>query len=108
MSIPISADDIFFTVHKDRIAHIRNAVGDEHDAEFKTLGPHDRDRRRILLLRVPRDARIAAGKVLKIPFLAFADESIADTDETLMPIIREIMENAAELYGIEPPKVGRA
>jgi hypothetical protein len=31
---------------------------------------------------------------MKIPFLAFADESIEDDDDTLYPIVRDIMLDA--------------
>jgi hypothetical protein len=33
------------------------------------------------------------GKVMKLPFLTFADESIADTDEVLRPLVAEVMAN---------------
>ena len=34
------------------------------------------------------------NKLLKIPFLAFADETIEDDDDTLFPIVRDIMGDA--------------
>ena len=36
---------------------------------------------------------------MKIPFLVFADEEIADRDDILLPIIHEIMVNAAKKHG---------
>jgi len=108
-------DEQFFQVHQDRNYHIRAPVkeitidkqraahfGDECEAEFRALGPHKRDRRRILLYRVPRDNPHYDPRkppILKIPFLMFADESIEDTDEVLAPILHGIMKDARERYG---------
>lgn len=104
-------DEQFFQQHIDRYAHIRKprivlainkqrAVGyqDECAAEFMSLGDHAPARRRILLWRLPEDHPLYDPdeiKVLKIPFLAFADETIEDTDAILLPIIHEIMTDAA-------------
>jgi hypothetical protein len=46
----------------------------------------------MIVARVP-DGQFK-GAVMPIPFLAFADEEIADTDETLLPILAEIMMGA--------------
>ncbi len=67
---------------------------DELQGEFWSLGEHQKDRRRILLWKVPAtnpfyDPR--KPQILKIPMLAFADESIEDTDAVLLPIIHDIM-----------------
>jgi hypothetical protein len=73
-----------------RAAHI---VG-EMEREFRTLGPHRKDRRRIILWRVPSDNPFYDPRkpsILKIPFLAFADETIEDRDDILLPILHEIM-----------------
>jgi hypothetical protein len=98
-------DMIWFVQHRDRTFHIRNAFGDEHEAEFDTLGPHQRERRKIILWKVPHNValqfRSFAGKILKTPFLAFADEEIRDDDETLGPILNGIMEEAAKSYGMK-------
>lgn len=103
-------DDQFFATYPDRRARIRNpdlvraidrqrGVGfvDECEREFQSLGGHRRDRRRILLWRVPPgnpwyDPMKPA--ILKIPLLAFSDETIEDRDDILLPIIYEIMMNA--------------
>lgn len=79
-------DAQFFEAHPDRQAHIRNPVGSEYEMEFRTLGDHLASRRRILVWRVHH-----TKKLMKIPFLAFADESIEDTDEVLLPILDGIM-----------------
>jgi hypothetical protein len=103
-------DAQFFVDHPDRKAHIRAPrkemvidrqraarVVDECEMEFRSLGDHDKDRRRILLTRSDhRGMPIKDGKVLKISFLLYSDETVEDTDEVLLPIIFEIMANAAE------------
>lgn len=105
----VDTDAQWFADHLDRKAHIRLPELQRHidqqrsvrflaecELEFRSLGPHDKTRRRIILTRVGHDNQpLPEGKVLKIPFLAFGDESIEDTDEVLLPIIREIMVDAA-------------
>ena len=93
------ADREFFGEHRDRRAHIRKVYQGECEMEFRTLGPHEYDRRRVLLCRADhRGNLLPEGKIMKIPFLAFADETIEDTDEVLLPIIHEIMVNAEKKY----------
>lgn len=92
------SDAAFFAQHPERHAHIREPLKFEFRGEFWKLGTHDPSRRRILLLRVPDDNPYfnkAKQPLLKIPFLAFADEEIADRDDILLPIIDEIMRSAA-------------
>ena len=100
----VDHDILFFRQYTDRQARIRDAIGEESNAEFLSLGPHDRSRRRIIIVRVPDDARMAAGKLMKVPFLAFADETIADDDETLLPIVHHLMMDAAKRYNIRPSR----
>ena len=104
-------DSQFFTQHPDRQAHIRvprqeltidrqraTRYRTECEGEFWSLGEHDKDRRRILLWRVPKDnPHYDPGNppILKIPFLLFGDETVEDTDAVLLPILHEIMMNAA-------------
>ena len=105
-------DARFFMQHPDRNAHIRTPrmnlevdkqramsyVG-EMEREFRTLGPHKKDRRRIILWRIPQDNPFYDPKkpgILKIPFLAFADETIEDRDDILLPILHQIMEDARD------------
>ena len=86
----------FFKDHPDRKAHIRLPFENECSGEFWQLGDHNRTRRRILLCRADaRGGYLPEGKILKVPFLAFADEEIADRDDILLPIVREIMSDAA-------------
>lgn len=102
----------FFFQHPDRKTHIRaprmadEIVIDEQRAasyagelerEFRTLGPHKRDRRRVVLWRVPPDNPFydpAKPAILKIPFLLFADETVEDRDDILLPILHQIMLDA--------------
>lgn len=112
----IDPDAQFFAEHPDRQAHIRiprkgpsiNAqravrITSESEGEFFSLGEHDKSRRRIIIWRVPRDNphfNPQRPPLIKIPFLAFADETIEDRDDVLLPIIEEIMRDAARKHGI--------
>lgn len=97
-------DQMFFANHPSRRFHIRPARGDEHDAEFMTLGQHDKTRRRIILWKVPGDVsmqfRTFAGKIMKTPFLVFADEEIRDDDQTVGAILDGVMKDAAKREGM--------
>jgi hypothetical protein len=109
-------DAQFFQQHPDRYAHIREprmvlartsqrAVRyvPECQGEFWSLGDHDKNRRRILLWRVPPSHPaydVKAVKILRIPFLLFGDETIEDTDAVLLPIVHQIMSDAAKKHGM--------
>lgn len=94
------ADETYFRRYPDRKYHIRNAYKGECRGEFWTLGPHEEKRRRIILTRVDAlQESLPDNKVLKIPFLAFSDEEISDEDDTLFPIVRDIMLDAFSNYG---------
>lgn len=88
----------FFNDHRDRQTHIRTAFDRENQKEFRSLGFHDARRRRILMWRVPEGSAAMAGGIVKIPFLAFADEEIRDDDATLLPILHDVMGEAAAAY----------
>jgi hypothetical protein len=95
------SDANYFRQYPDRKVHIRNAYKGECDGEFWSLGPHEQDRRRIILYRVPKENPMWDPKnpqVLKIPFLAFADETIEDRDDILLPILHEIMVDKAKKH----------
>jgi hypothetical protein len=95
-------DEAFFLDHPDRSYHIRTPVGREYEREFRTLGLHLVERRRVLVKKLdPARARIARMKVITLPFLAFADETIADRDDVLAPIFRGILEEAARTEGLQ-------
>ena len=104
----MDADARFFLQHPDRKARIRLPGRELHkdqqravrylteaEIQFRSLGPHDPRRRRIIAFRTPADHPTHPNTILKVPFLAFADESISDDDETLLPILAEIMMQAA-------------
>ena len=109
-------DAQFFIDHPDRYAHIRpprqvlvkspqRGVGyrPECEGEFWSLGEHNKERRRILLWRVPESHPAydpKAAKILRIPFLLFSDENVEDTDAILLPIIHRIMVDAAQKQGV--------
>ena len=101
-------DEQFFNQHRDRQARIRvpgkepyrdSQRGvrylDEQELAFRSLGPHDPKRRRLLIWRAPADHPTHPNHLLKIPFLLFADETAEDRDDVLLPIIHEIMKQAA-------------
>lgn len=92
-------DDImFFLDHPDRHVRIRRPLpAHEHEEEFRALGDHNRDRRRIIVFRG------FGARLPRIPFLLAADETVEDTDEVLLPILKELIEDAARSYGMEIP-----
>lgn len=107
-------DEQFFAVFPDRQYRIRKpdlvmakdkqrAVRylDECELQFRSLGPHDRNRRRIIIWRVPEgnphyDPH--KRKLLAVPLLLFSDESIEDNDSTIGPILDGIMREARANY----------
>ena len=109
MTDPIKLDEDarFFAEHPTREVHIRKARPGEQQAEFLTLGFHLPERRRIIVWKVPKGSAYGAGRLIPIPFLQFADETIEDTDEYLRPILHKIMTDAAKEYGIQMPRMGR-
>ena len=96
------SDEAFFQEHRDRNFRIRLPTGpNEFRYEFSTLGDHAYDRRLIIACR----GMIPFGpRVMQIPFLAFADETIEDDDKTLQPIVDQMMRDAAKGYGIKPSR----
>lgn len=104
----LDPDAQFFTDHPDRQVRIRlpgrelhrdqqRAVRylDESELQFRSLGPHDPRRRRIIAFRTPADHPTNPNTILKVPFLAFSDETIEDRDDVLLPILANIMVEAA-------------
>lgn len=101
-------DARFFQQHPDRQARIREPMfgphingqraikyQDESEELFRSLGPHPKHRRRILVWRTPADHPTHPNRLLQIPFLLNGDETVEDRDDILLPIIRELMLNAA-------------
>lgn len=101
----IDTDQAFFADHPTRRTRIRDAIGDEQAAAFQSLGDHDAKRRRIVIWKLPPSMRQhGTPELLKIPFLAFGDETIENEDSILMPLIHQLMADAAKHYGIEAPQ----
>lgn len=98
-------DEQFFAAYPDRQARIRMPEPyNECHKEFHELGDHPAHRRRILLWNMPKDHPLYDAKrprILKIPCLAFAGETIADTDEVLLPIIQTIMFEQLQVQGTQ-------
>jgi hypothetical protein len=109
----LDEDGQWFSDHPDRAAHIREPrktldiekrthqtqVLIECEAEFRSLGDHNKDRRRILLWKVPKDNIFYDPRkpaILKVPFLLYGDETVEDRDDILLPILHEIMTDAAK------------
>lgn len=99
-------DAQFFVDHPDRRTHIREPqptlhhdarshkvrYADECEMEFRSLGDHKKDRRRILLARVDhRGFFLDGNRIMKIPVLLFADETVEDRDDILLPFLDGIM-----------------
>jgi hypothetical protein len=103
-------DGFWFAEHRDRKIRIRvpgkGRAPDktEMEEEFRSLGSHERSRRRIIVARVNPVSAAQFGrpwmKFMKIPFLLFADETVEDRDDVLLPILDEIMRNEARNYGL--------
>jgi hypothetical protein len=102
-------DEQFFKQHPDRRARIRKpeftphrdsqrAVRylDEGEMQFRQLSPHQKERRRIIAYRTPADHPSHPNHIMPIPFLLNADETVVDEDRILLPIIHELMLNAAK------------
>lgn len=98
-----NSDKMFFERHPERQAHIRLPFQGEADGEFFSLGEHNRTQRRMLIWRIPRDSPFYHAEqqpILKIPFLAFLEETIDDLDDVLLPIIATIMQEQAQAKGV--------
>jgi hypothetical protein len=102
-------DEEFFKIHPDRQTRIRLPSGPqpvrdqqramrmltEGELQFRSLGPHDKSRRRMLVWKTPVDHPTHPNHLLQIPFLLHSDESVEDRDDVLLPILKEIMMGAA-------------
>lgn len=96
-----TGDEAFFSDHPDRKYRIRLPRDErEYQNEFHRLGSHAVERRRIIVARVPPSMAMFGVKLMPIPFLAFADETIEDRDDVLGPIFKGIMENAGAEMGL--------
>jgi hypothetical protein len=96
-------DARWFARFPKRLTRIRQPDKGEAENEFRALGPHSADRRRMLILRMPDGP--TKGRLMPIPLLLFADETVENEDSILLPIIHEIMGDAAKEFGISIPRV---
>jgi hypothetical protein len=90
-------DRAWFDQWPKRQARIRSPNRGEKAEEFRTLGPHNTDRRRILVWRVPVGNPMRGmlpDGLMRIPFLAFSDEEIRNEDSVLLPLLHQIMAEA--------------
>jgi len=100
----VDQDAKFFTDHPTRKARIRVPGRQTHidkqrsvrylsenEMQFRSLGPHDQSRRRIIVYKLPADHPSHPNHLLKIPFLLFSDETVEDEDRVLLPIVHELM-----------------
>lgn len=80
--------------HRDQQRAVRYL--DEEELPFRSLGPHDPKRRRIIAFKLPPDHPTNPNHILKVPFIAFADETVEDRDDVLLPLLQRIMIDAAQ------------
>lgn len=89
---PGMSDDVrWFVTHGERLTRIRTPWPGEMAQAFEVLGMHDRARRRILTWKAPNN-----GVLFRVPFVAHADETIENEDEVLIPILDQMMAEAAK------------
>ena len=94
----------FFSQHPDRRARIRLPGRELHkdqqrsvrylsesELQFRSLGSHEPARRRIIVYRLAADHPTHPNHLLKIPFLLFADETVEDRDDILLPLVHQLM-----------------
>ncbi len=82
-------DKQFFADHPDRKARIRTPLDGEERAAFLSLGAHNSDRRRVIVIRVPDGPY--KGMLMPVPMLLFGDETLEDRDDILLPVVTQIM-----------------
>ena len=64
----------------------------ECELQFKSLGPHKLEQRRLLIYRVPAtEDKPFEYQLMPIPILLFEGEVIEDSDAVLLPMVDEIM-----------------
>lgn len=98
-------DVIYFRQRRTRQARIRNPAPGEFDRGWRMLGMHNPDRRRVLVWRVPKanpQRGLVPDGLMRIPFLANADESIEGDDRVLLPILADLMKAAADAKPVGP------
>lgn len=97
-------DVIWFRQRAKRQCRIRLPAGTEFASAWRYLGDHNADRRRVLIWRIPLGEpgrNMFADGLMRIPFLALADETIEDDDDVLLKILDEIMRDAAKQESVQ-------
>jgi hypothetical protein len=96
----MSDDDvIWFRQRARRDYRIRVPAQGEFACAWIMLGMHNQDRRRVLVWRVPKNnpgRKMIPDGLMRVPFLAEADESIEDDDFVLKRLMARMMKDAAE------------
>jgi hypothetical protein len=93
----------WFQQRSRRQTRIRGPVADEFAMAWRLLGDHDHTRRRVLVWKVPRDRvgyHLIPDGLMRVPFLAFGDETIEDDDTILLCILDELMAAAAKAEAV--------
>ena len=93
----VNDDVIWFKQQASRQARIRSPVGREFHEAWRMLGMHDETRRRVLVWRVPHDnpgRKMVPDGLMRIPFVARADETIEDSDAVLLKVLADLMRDA--------------
>lgn len=99
----IDLDDGFFRTNSRRRVRIRKAAPSEFENEFAGLGDHSPDRRYVIAWLSDPLPGFSRGRTIKHPFLASADETIVDSEETARAFLDGMMRQAAVNYGLAKP-----
>lgn len=103
----IDTDEQFFKQHTDRRARVRKARDGEFKGEFASLGPHEPNRRYVIVWKTDPVPGFSRGRVLKTPFIATADESIEDSERVARELLDGAMRQAAVSYGMVKPSMDK-
>lgn len=100
----LESDEAFFKRHRNRQVRIRRCHQNEMNREFHSLGLHDERNRRMIVWKVPGNIRPPyshyADQLMKIPYLKDPNDVIEDTDNAVMPLLEQLMEEANKEYGL--------
>ena len=95
----VNDDVLWFRQQPKRQCRIRQPALGEFGTAWQALGMHDATRRRVLVWRVPKNNPMRGAVpdgLMRIPFLAEADETIENDDKVLLQILDGLMKAAAE------------
>ena len=93
-------DPAWFKQQPRRQTRVRAPSKGEFNSAWQALGMHNHDRRRVLVWRVPKDnpgRKLVPDGLMRIPFLAEADETIENDDRVLLPFLAYLMRGATEV-----------